>query len=413
MSVEPNYFQQYQHADIDELADVIGELLQNPITVEDADHKLIAYSSHGDSTDQARWSTIMGRRVPEKVLTRLWKDGVFQELLTRDDPVHIPAKDEVGLGKRVAIAIRRGSDVLGYIWAQEVNRPITPEDDEILRQAARVAVSRLMQRQGKRKAEEQRRKEFLWELLLGNHKSESAIRQKADSLQMQLPTSYLICIIEAAGARLDQYLYPLLMRDKLLWVVDGSQIILLIGLSEDGKKDVREVLIRKVEQFLADSLGKLEAHVTEGRQVVAGYGLGYRTYSEIVKSYREALHALKIKKLFPKENEGVYGYHELGIYRYLLQLKQWEAEQGYENERLEKLRQYDRDNQTAMLETLETFLDAAGKVNVTAQRLHIHINTLSYRLRRIEEIMRVDLENMNQRAALYLELKMAKLDQEQ
>lgn len=413
MSVEPNYFQQYQHADIDELADAIGELLQNPITVEDADHKLIAYSSHGDSTDQARWSTIMGRRVPEKVLTRLWKDGVFQELLTQDDPVHIPAKDEVGLGKRVAIAIRRGSDVLGYIWAQEVNRPITREDDEILRQAARVAVPRLMQRQGKRKAEEQRRKEFLWELLLGNHKSESAIRQKADSLQMQLPTSYLICVIEAAGARLDQYLYPLLMRDKLLWVVDGSQIILLIGLNEDGKKDGREVLIRKVEQFLADSLGKLEAHVTEGRQVIAGYGLGYSTYLEIVKSYREALHALKIKKLFPKENEGIYGYHELGIYRYLLQLKQWEEEQGYKNERLEKLRQYDRDNQTALMETLETFLDAAGKVNVTAQRLHIHINTLSYRLRRIEEIMRVDLENMNQRAALYLELKMAKLDQEQ
>ncbi|MGN7469506.1 PucR family transcriptional regulator [Brevibacillus sp. SAFN-007a] len=412
MSGEPNYFQQYQHADIEELADVIGELLQNPITVEDADHKLIAYSSHGDSTDQARWSTIMGRRVPEKVLTRLWKDGVFQELLTQDDPVHIPAKDEVGLGKRVAIAIRRGNDVLGYIWAQEVNRPITREDDEILRQAARVAVSRLMQRQGKRKAEEQRRKEFLWELLLGNHKSESAIRQKADSLQMQLPPAYLICVIEAAGARLDQYLYPLLMRDKLLWVVDGSQIILLIGLGEDRKKDVREMLIRKVEQFLADSLGKLEAHVTEGRQVIAGYGLGYRTYLEIGKSYREALHALKIKKLFPKENEGIYGYHELGIYRYLLQLKQWEAEQGYHNERLEKLRQYDRDNQTAMLETLETFLDAAGKVNVTAQRLHIHINTLSYRLRRIEEIMRVDLENMNQRAALYLELKMAKLDQE-
>ncbi|MGW9129180.1 PucR family transcriptional regulator, partial [Paenibacillus chitinolyticus] len=220
MSVSPNYFQQYQDADMDELADVIGDLLQNPITVEDADHKLIAYSSHGDSTDQARWSTIMGRRVPEKVLTRLWKDGVFQELLTQDDPVHIPAKDEVGLGKRVAIAIRRGNDVLGYIWAQEVNRPITRDDDEILRQAAKAAVSRLIQRQGKRKAEEQRRKEFLWELLLGNHHSEAIIRQKAESLQMHLPPSYLICIIEAAGLRLDQYLYPLLMRDKLFWVVD-------------------------------------------------------------------------------------------------------------------------------------------------------------------------------------------------
>lgn len=409
--MSPNYFQQYQDADMDELADVIGDLLQNPITVEDADHKLIAYSSHGDSTDQARWSTIMGRRVPEKVLTRLWKDGVFQELLTQDDPVHIPAKDEVGLGKRVAIAIRRGNDVLGYIWAQEVNRPITRDDDEILRQAAKAAVSRLIQRQGKRKAEEQRRKEFLWELLLGNHHSEAIIRQKAESLQMHLPPSYLICIIEAAGLRLDQYLYPLLMRDKLFWVVDGSQIILLIGLTEP-KKEKSNVLIRKVEQFLSDSLGKLETHVSVG-QVIAGYGRGYKSYTEIVKSYQEALHAVKIKKLFPREIAGIHGYHELGIYRYLLKCRQWDEEQGYENERLEVLKQYDRDNQTAMQETLETFLDAAGKVNVTAQRLHIHINTLSYRLRRIEEIMQVDLENMNQRTSLYLELKMAKLNEEQ
>jgi DNA-binding PucR family transcriptional regulator len=147
--------------------------------------------------------------------------------------------------------------------------------------------------------------------------------------------------------------------------------------------------------------------------VIAGYGREYKTYAEIVKSYREALHAVKVKKLFPRETEGIHGYHELGIYRYLLQVKQWEEEQGYKNERVEKLKQYDRENQTSMLETLETFLDAAGKVNVTAQRLHIHINTLSYRLRRIEEIMRVDLENMNQRAALYLELKMAKLSGEQ
>lgn len=411
MSLQPNYFQQYQHADMDELADLIGELLQNPITIEDADHKLIAYSSHGDSTDPARWSTIMGRRVPEKVLTRLWKDGVFQELLTQDDPVHIPAKDDIGLGKRVAIAIKRSTDVLGYIWAQEVNRPLTPEDDEILRQAAKAAVSRLIQRQGKRKAEEQRRTEFLWELLLGNHSSEAAIRQKADSLQMQMPSHSLICIVEAAGARLDQYLYPLLMRDKLYWVVDGSQIILLIGLL-DGKKEERDVLLRKVEQFLADSLSKLVTHASEGK-VIAGYGREYKGYSQIVKSYREALHAVKVKKLFPRETEGIHGYHQLGIYRYLLKLKQWEEEEGYCNERLERLRQYDRDNQTAMLDTLETFLDAAGKMNVTAQSLHIHINTLSYRLRRIEEIMQVDLENMNQRAALYLELKMSKINQEQ
>lgn len=410
MSAQPGYFDQFQSADIDELADAIGELLQNPITIEDADHKLIAYSSHGESTDEARWSTIMGRRVPEKVLTRLWKDGVFQLLWTEDDPVHIPAKDEIGLGKRVAIAIRKGKDILGYIWAQEVNRPITKADDEILRQAARAAVTRLVQRQGKRKAEEQRRKEFLWELLLGNLTSEAGIKRKAESLQMQLPTNYLICIIETEVAQLEQYLYPLMMRDRLLWVTDGSQLILLIGQIAGAGKET-SLLIQKTEQFLADALGKLVERTAAGK-VVAGYGRAYTLYSDIVRSYREALHVVQVKRIFAQETASVYGFQELGIYRFLLQLKKWGDAEAYENERILKLKEYDKENQTNLLETLETFLDTAGKVNLASQRLHIHINTLSYRLRRIEEIIGVNLADQNQRTALYLDIKMDKLSKE-
>ncbi|GAA4713506.1 PucR family transcriptional regulator [Brevibacillus fulvus] len=407
MSVQPGYFDQFQHADIDELADAIGDLLQNPITIEDADHKLIAYSSHGESTDLARRSTIMGRRVPEKVLTRLWKDGVFQQLLTKEDPVHIPPKEDIGLGRRVAIAIRKGTDVLGYIWAQEENQPITEKDDEILRQAARVAVPRLVQRQGKRKAEEQRRKEFFWELLLGNHTSESFIKRKAESLQVELPAQYLICVIEAEETRLEQYLYPLLLRDKLLWVMDGAQLILLIGLNSQGGRE-NALLLRKVEQFLDDSLEKLVDHTPHGK-ATAGYGKIYSEYSDIVRSYREALHVLEVKRLFFEETRQIKGYHQLGIYRFLRQLKSWSDAEGYVNEQLKTLAAYDQDNQTHLLETLETYLDSAGKVNVAAQHLHIHINTLNYRLRRIEEIIQVDLDDQNQRTSLYLDLKLNKM----
>ncbi|MET3292717.1 UNVERIFIED_CONTAM: DNA-binding PucR family transcriptional regulator [Brevibacillus sp. OAP136] len=405
MAESPDYFNQFQQADIDELADVIAELVQNPITIEDSDHKLIAYSSHGDSTDQARWSTIMGRRVPEKVLTRLWKDGVFAQLLTCDEPVHIPAKDEVGLGNRVAIAIRKGTEVLGYIWAQEVVRPITPHDDEILKQAARAAVPRLVQRQGKRKAEEQRRKEFFWELLLGNHVSESAIRKKAESLTLVLPSPYLICMIDASGVHLEQFLYPLLMRDKLLWVLDGTQLILFIGLPAVASKE-GTTITQYVEQFLHEALSRV------GEQMIAGYGQSYQGYTDIVKSYREAQQVLQVKRIFPQETSTIQGFQQLGIYRFLLQLKRWGDTEGYVSQRLAKLKRYDRENQANLLETLETFLDLAGRVNLTSKRLHIHINTLSYRLRRIEEILELDLDDQNQRTSLYLDLKMDKLEKE-
>ncbi len=407
MAATKGYFDQFQHADIDELADAIGELLENPITIEDVDHKLIAYSSHGESTDQARWSTIMGRRVPERVLTRLWKDGVFQQLWSHDDPVHVPAKDEVGLGNRVAIAIRKGTEVLGYIWAQEVNRPFTPEDDEILRQAARVAVSRLLERQGKRRAEDQRRKEFFWELLLGNYTSEAAIRRKQESLQLHLPNPHVVCIIESAAPRLEQFLYPLLQRDKMLWVVDGSQIVILVGLPLVAASEGVS-LPQYVEHFLDESAGKLQERFSEA-QTIGVYGRMYHSLTDIARSYREALQVLQVKRLFPAETGGVRGYSELGIYRFLPQLKQWADAEGYENERLLRLERYDRENQTNLLQTLETFLDTAGKVKVTARKLHIHINTLSYRLRRIEEIIGVDLDDANQRTSLYLDLKMAKM----
>lgn len=406
--MQSGYFDHFQHADIDEIADVIGELLQNPITIEDADHKLIAYSSHGESTDPARWSTIMGRRVPEKVLTRLWKDGVFQQLLTQSDPVHIPAKDEVGLGKRIAIAIRKGNDVLGYIWAQEVNRSFQPEDDDILKEAAKAAVSRLVHRQGRRKAEEQRRKEFFWELLLGNHASEAVIKRKAETLQLSIPSPFLVCIIEASSPQLEQYLYPLLIRDKLLWVMDGHQLIILMGM----RSRVREgaSFFHDADQFLQESTGRVGER-TEG-QTSGVYGRTYQSTIDIKRSYQEALQVLHVRRLFPEETKKVKGYHDLGIYRFLPQLKKWGDTEHYENERLVRLHKYDQEHQSNLVETLETYLDAAGKVNITAQRLHIHINTLSYRLRRMEEIMGVDLDDMNLRTTLYLDLKLEKLSKE-
>lgn len=62
---------------LENLADTISEVLHCPVTIEDANHRLLAYSTHEDSTDPARIATIIGRRVPEKVINSLWRDGVI------------------------------------------------------------------------------------------------------------------------------------------------------------------------------------------------------------------------------------------------------------------------------------------------------------------------------------------------
>lgn len=74
---------------LEEFADIISEILQCPITVEDVNHRLLAYSTHDERTDSARVATIMGRRVPEKVINNLWKEGIIPALLKSREPIHV------------------------------------------------------------------------------------------------------------------------------------------------------------------------------------------------------------------------------------------------------------------------------------------------------------------------------------
>jgi len=64
-----------------------------------------------------------------------------------------------------------------------------------------------------------------------------------------------------------------------------------------------------------------------------------------------------------------------------------------------------------LLHTLEVFLYNDSNVKAAADLLHVHINTLTYRLKRIAEIGGIDLNNMDQKVTLYLDLKAEKMEE--
>ena len=68
------------------------------------------------------------------------------------------------------------------------------------------------------------------------------------------------------------------------------------------------------------------------------------------------------------------------------------------------LRAYDGERGTDYVATLRAFLDVHGDAGRTAAALGIHVNTLRYRLRRLAEIARLDLEDPEARLAVALEL---------
>lgn len=64
-------------------------------------------------------------------------------------------------------------------------------------------------------------------------------------------------------------------------------------------------------------------------------------------------------------------------------------------------------------ETVEVYLDAAGRANVTCELLHIHRTTLYYRLERMPDSVREALADGMQRSTLHLALKLLRLWEEE
>ncbi|UGT41823.1 PucR family transcriptional regulator [Nocardia yamanashiensis] len=67
--------------------------------------------------------------------------------------------------------------------------------------------------------------------------------------------------------------------------------------------------------------------------------------------------------------------------------------------------EYDRRNGGGLLETLEVFLGCEGSWRVAAERMHVHLNTVRYRIGRVEELTGRDLGRLDDRLDLYLAMR--------
>lgn len=393
---------------LEEFADVISEVLRCPITIEDANHRLLAYSTHDDRTDPARIATIIGRRVPEKVINSLWKEGVIPSLLSTRDPIRVKTLDDIGLGNRVAVSVWKNDEVLGFIWALEIERTLDEEDFEWLKRAAEATKNKLIQVQTRKNKKEEQYQEFFWQLLTSHLSSNEAIINKFHSLQITPPSLFAVTVFQFSQnvTRDDEkniaYLLKTIQQPKiLLHTIDHQQLILLISLDSLSQP------VEKLNTFCELFVHKMKDRFGIGK-IVQGFSNVYSDFIKVEKAYREARTVISIKEKFPNEAKEIHGYHSLGIYKYINVLLEKAEKDHFDNYSLQKLHEYDKKNNSDLVETLEVYLNKDSNVHEAAKALNVHANTLTYRLKRISEIGEINLKDPNQKITLFLDLKLEK-----
>jgi purine catabolism regulatory family protein/PucR-like helix-turn-helix protein len=137
---------------------------------------------------------------------------------------------------------------------------------------------------------------------------------------------------------------------------------------------------------------------------VAGPGTGW-TAAGVARAVAQATRARRLAAL--PGGVRLVDAATIGSLGLLLSLLPGEARQAFRAALLDPLIAYDTEHATELLRTLEVFLRCSGSWTKAADTMFVHVNSLRYRIRRIEELTGRDLSSLEDQAALLLALRLA------
>ncbi|HTQ92202.1 MAG TPA: helix-turn-helix domain-containing protein [Streptosporangiaceae bacterium] len=151
-------------------------------------------------------------------------------------------------------------------------------------------------------------------------------------------------------------------------------------------------------QLAAACLARL-AELFPAARVVIGIGGTCRDPGEIARSYAQAQRTTQtLQRLGPKARSGsVSAFSDLGILRLLLQVPDLAELRSFAADVLGKLSMHEHEHKSEYLTTLACYFRENNSPQRASRILHVHPNTVAYRVKRIEEITGLRLDNYSDR----------------
>ena len=189
-----------------------------------------------------------------------------------------------------------------------------------------------------------------------------------------------------------------------LVVTRSASLVLLIPVAEaeeQGPPPAGE--LRTLESFAQLILQSI--HRT-ARDAAFSLGIGNATQhvSELPRAHDEARQSLRLARR-GGANRQVASYRNLGAFRLLLEVQNPLALARFVDETLGALVRYQESRRTPLIETLERLSAEHWNRRAAARGLHVHVNSLAYRIQRIESLLGVSLEDAETRVALSIALR--------
>lgn len=194
--------------------------------------------------------------------------------------------------------------------------------------------------------------------------------------------------------------------DRIAVAHTGDEAIALVPLpAVSAEHDGSEAGI--LADALLDSVrDPLSAGLDDDGRVTLGVSAAVHSAEGLRGALEEARHARRVAAARPGRVCAA-GHQELASHVLLLPFVPDDVRRAFTARLLDPLRDYDRRHRAELIPTLEAFLDCDGSWTRCATRLHLHVNTLRYRVGRIEQLTSRDLSRLEDKLDFFLALRMS------
>lgn len=400
--------------------------MQSPYVVPDFVQELLAVSSSGVTAIIQKLSSLLSLPV-------LVVDPFYQVLFFStgneavDEIVIIPDNEQEfssvfncqistvdTIKNGVAHPITVNSKKLGFLILSWNDAGLDARQyEEVLSYASSLCALQ-MQKSLEIKQEKQRFKEaFLFDLLYGNIKQKEEIIEYGEiwGWDFQVPHTVIVFSYKEE----DHFFTNKQMMNTLLQMVETElivqnvkpiamvkqqQVIAIFPLA-DTNQDANRGKLQAFTETILKNAAKLAGEL----EIACGIGKRYTNPAELFRSYQEAKIALELGILLEIPTPM---FADLGLERILYKHDLQDLIE-FHNHTLGSLLEYDKKHDGYLFVTLEALVANQFDIGKTAAASFLHRNTLRYRVKKIEDILDVKLDDLHVRLNILAAFKIRQL----
>lgn len=290
------------------------------------------------------------------------------------------------------------NNFIGCLIINDTKQTLSRMDHIIIEQAASVLTLEIVKKQVLTDVYYKKTHDFFNNLLA--NKDEEQLKTQSKAYGIDLNKHLMAVAIEIGSVeeleQLEYTVHRLINRLKMsLQIFDhiafgfhNTVTVLLAAKEQESRNEIFKI----INELILGTIKKESVHV------VAGMGFMYEGVDHVADSFSEAKKAMSYARKTNKQ--GLIKYDDIGIDQLFMHQTPEEINQ-FLYDTLAPL-QSDTAENSDLKNTLYTYLENDKAPGRTAQNLHIHVNTLYQRLGKVEQLLNVSFDNVQDTLRLQL-----------